>query len=68
MTAEFDPLRDEGEDYSRRLQAAGVEAEAIRVPGQIHGFISLFPESVEVEELLDQVAEWLGDRLRGPAA
>ncbi|BDT99812.1 alpha/beta hydrolase fold domain-containing protein [Nocardia sputorum] len=27
VTAEFDPLRDEGEDYGRRLRQAGVAAE-----------------------------------------
>ena len=39
LTAEFDVLRDEGEEYAKRLQEAGVEATWKRYPGQIHDFI-----------------------------
>ena len=40
MTAEFDPLRDEGEAYGRRLQEAGISCEVIRYDGFIHGFFA----------------------------
>ena len=41
ITAEADPLRDEGEEYARRLRADGVEATYSMYSGMHHGFINL---------------------------
>lgn len=46
ITAEFDPLRDEGEAYGEKLQSAGNHVVIHRIKETVHGFIT-YPTFVE---------------------
>lgn len=59
ITAEYDPLRDEGEDYARALQAAGVAADISRYDGAIHAFYSFFPILEQGQQAIDESNRWL---------
>ena len=56
ITAEFDPLRDEGEAYRDRLRAAGVPVEHQRYDGMIHAFYAMRGMIPAANDALDQVA------------
>jgi len=56
LTAEFDPLRDEGEAYAEALKAAGGQATAKRYDGMIHGFFQLGGVVDRNNELLNDSA------------
>jgi acetyl esterase len=64
VTAEHDPLRDEGEAYARRLREVGVDVELRREPGLVHNFMMLDEISPACAAAADRVAADLRDRLR----
>ncbi len=56
ITAEFDPLRDEGELYARRMQEAGVPVQLIRFSGMIHGFFTMAAAIDQGKKAIQQAA------------
>ena len=60
VTAGFDPLRDEGEAYARRLADAGVPVELRRFPDQIHTFLHIVGVGRSAKAAMAEIAAKLG--------
>ena len=63
LTAEYDPLHNEGEAYGARLREAGVPATVHRYEGMIHGFIRMPAVLDRASGAIDEVAKALADAL-----
>lgn len=59
ITAEYDPLRDEGEAYGEALRAAGNRVQIVRMTNALHGFISLPPRFVHVKKAYLRINDFL---------
>jgi acetyl esterase len=63
MTAQFDPLRDQGAAYAGRLEAAGVPVEYVNYDDEFHTFFQFGPLSTRAAEAVSAAAAWTADRL-----
>lgn len=63
LTAEHDPLRDEGEAYAEQLALAGVPVTLQRCAGQMHAFFQLIGVLPSSAAAIDYIAEQLDRQL-----
>ncbi|HEU5478684.1 MAG TPA: alpha/beta hydrolase, partial [Candidatus Tumulicola sp.] len=63
VTAEYDPLRDQGEAYGEKLRAAGVRTTIVRAQGLIHGCFGLHPFMPPAQEAWDVAVSALRETL-----
>ena len=66
VTAEYDPLRDEGEFYAEKLRAAGVPTHTTRYEGVNHGFMFWVGIVDKADAAMDESCEWLRSVFAGP--
>ncbi|MDD3369290.1 MAG: alpha/beta hydrolase [Lachnospiraceae bacterium] len=59
LTAQFDPLRDEGEAYGRKLLEAGCDVEMHRIKNTLHGFFALGIKYRHVKESYEIISRFL---------
>lgn len=59
ITAEIDPLRDEGEAYAKKLKESGIQVDVTRYKGVPHGFITMDKITNKADEALNQISLYL---------
>jgi acetyl esterase len=63
LTAEYDPLRDEGKALADKLHAEGVDTTYRPGPGLIHGFANMTGFVPAAAQVMDDAAAWLKTKL-----
>jgi acetyl esterase len=63
FTAEYDPLRDEGEQYAQHLEAAGIPTQTKRFAGLCHGFLGLEGPTDYHRGAIDEIGAWVEARI-----
>lgn len=59
LTAEFDPLLDEGEAYADKLREAGIEVKVSRYDGMIHGFTTMIGALDDARKSIEEIGNEL---------
>lgn len=62
ITATFDALRDDGEDYAVKMRDAGVDVRLERAPGMIHGFLVMGGYVPEANVYISKCADYCAER------
>ena len=60
VSAEYDPLRDDGEAYAAALKEAGCDVNAIRAKGMMHGFLLYWHKFDAARELIESIPVIVG--------
>lgn len=61
ITAEYDPLHDEGQKYAQRMGEAGNQVQVIDYSGMVHGFMSFPPFYREALSAFAKIAAHVGE-------
>jgi len=59
ITAEYDPLRDEGEQYAEKMKRDGTSVKLTRYNGMMHGFLMMSHVFQQAKDALNEIAEFL---------
>jgi len=59
ITAQFDPLRDEGESYGNKLKQSGVDVRVTRYNGVTHGFVSMDRITRKSDLAINEISTYL---------
>jgi acetyl esterase len=65
VTAGFDPLRDEGQEFAQRLSESGVETSNLHYPGMSHMFLSFLGMVNKADEAIDEILREIHDCYAG---